>query len=110
MQPTRGLLLSGFDGRGNVIRISLSPDRFAGQRLGLSLGRHPELVDEVVNDESVSRRHLRISLRGDQFYIEDLNSSNGTFLDRHRLSPFQPTRLDDGATVALGSLEVAVSQ
>ena len=110
MQPTRGLVLTGFDGRGNAIHISLSPDRFAGQRLGLSLGRHPELVDEVIDDESVSRRHLRISFRGDQFYIEDLNSSNGTYLDRHRLSPFQPARLDHGATVALGGLEVRISQ
>lgn len=110
MQPTRGLVLTGFDGRGNAIHISLSPNRFADQRLGLSLGRHPELVDEVLNDESVSRRHLRISFRGDQFYIEDLNSSNGTFLDRHRLSPFQPARLDHGATVALGGLEVRISK
>ena len=110
MQSTRGLVLTGFDGRGNAIHISLSPDRFAGQRLGLSLGRHPELVDEVIDDDSVSRRHLRISFRGDQFYIEDLNSSNGTFLDRHRLSPFQPARLDHGATVALGGLEVRISQ
>ena len=110
MQPTRGLVLTGFDGRGNAIHISLSPDRFAGQHLGLSLGRHPELVDEVIDDESVSRRHLRISFRGDQFYIEDLNSSNGTFLDRHRLSPFQPARLDHGATVALGGLKVRISQ
>ena len=109
MQPTRGLVLTGFDGRGNAIHISLSPDRFAGQRLGLSLGRHPELVDEVIDDDSVSRRHLRISFRGDQFYIEDLNSSNGTFLDRQRLSPFQPARLDHGATVALGGLEVRIS-
>ena len=110
MQSTRGLVLTGFDGRGNAIHISLSPDRFAGQRLGLSLGRHPELVDEVIDDDSVSRRHLRISFRGDQFYIEDLNSSNGTFLDRHRLSPFQPARLDHGATVALGGLEVRISK
>ncbi len=110
MQTTRGLVLAGFDGRGNVIHISLSPDRFASQRLGLSLGRHPELVDEVVNDESVSRRHLRISLRDNQFYIEDLNSSNGTFLNRHRLSPFQPARLDYDATVTLGNLEVTVSK
>ncbi len=110
MQPTRGLVLTGFDGRGDVIRISLSPERFAGQRLGLSLGRHPELVDEVINDASVSRRHLRISFRGDQFYIEDLNSSNGTFLDRHRLSPFQPARLDYGTTITLGALEVTVTK
>lgn len=109
-RPTRGLVLTGFDGNGNRVHIALSPEKFAGQRLGVSLGRHPGLVDEIIPDEQVSRRHLRITVRDDQFYIEDLNSSNGTFLNRHRLSPFRPEPLDYGATVALGGLEVMVSK
>ena len=108
--PGRGLVLSGFDGRGNRVRIALSPERFAGQRLGLSLGRHPELVDEVVNDENVSRRHVRIAVREDRFYVEDLNSSNGTFLNETRLSPFRPVPLDYGAKVRLGKLVLLVSK
>ena len=109
-RPTRGLVLAGFDGNNDVIRIELSPEKFEGQRLGLSLGRHPELVDEIIQDENVSRRHLRITARQDQFYIEDLNSTNGTFLNGHRLSPFHSTQLDYGSTVALGGLEVMVSK
>ena len=109
-QRGRGLVLSGFDSRGNLVRIALSPDRFAGQRLGLSLGRHHNLVDEVVPDEYVSKRHLRIAVREDRFYIEDLNSSNGTFLNETRLSPFHPEPFDYGATVALGNLKFTVSK
>ena len=109
-RPTRGLVLAGFDGRGNRVRIALSPEKFEGQRHGLSLGRHPDLVDEVIHDDQVSRRHLRISASGDQFLIEDLNSSHGTFLNRRRLSPFRPVRLDYGATVALGGVELMVSK
>ena len=108
--PHRGIVLAGFDGRGNRVCIELSPARFAGQRLGLSLGRHPELVDEVVADENVSRRHLRIAAAGDQFYVEDLNSSNGTFLNEQRLVPFKPTRLNYGANVALGDLVLMASK
>lgn len=108
--PHRGIVLAGFDGRGNRVCIELSPARFAGQRLGLSLGRHPELVDEVVADENVSRRHLRIVAAGDQFYVEDLNSSNGTFLNEQRLVPFKPTRLNYGANVALGDLVLMASK
>ena len=109
-RPTRGLVLAGFDGRGNRVRIALSPEKFEGQRHGLSLGRHPDLVDEVIHDDQVSRRHLRISASGDQFLIEDLSSSHGTFLNRRRLSPFRPVRLDYGATVALGGVELMVSK
>ncbi len=108
--PKYGLVLAGFDGRGHRVCIELSPARFAGQRLGLSLGRHPELVDEVVADGNVSRRHLRLAAAGDQFYVEDLNSSNGTFLNEQRLSPFKPARLDYGAKVALGDLVLMASK
>ena len=108
--PKYGLVLAGFDGRGHRVRIELSPARLAGQRLGLSLGRHPELVDEVVADENVSRRHLRIAAQGNRLYVEDLHSSNGTFLNEQRLSPFEPARLDYGAKVALGDLVLVASK
>ena len=108
--PKHGLVLAGFGGRDNRVRIELSPARFASQRLGISLGRHPDLVDEVVADASVSRRHLRIAAEGDQLYVEDLNSSNGTFLNEQRLSPFKPARLDYGAKVALGDLVLTASK
>ena len=110
--PKYGLVLDGKDGCGNPVRIELSPARFAAQRLGLSLGRHPDLVDEVVagEDETVSRRHLRIAAKGDKFYVEDLNSLNGTFLNGKRLKRcFKPTRLGHGAEVALGDLELVAS-
>ena len=109
-RPGHGLVLAGFDGRGNRVRIALSPEKFVGQRLGLSLGRHPDLVDEVIHDDNVSRRHVRISAADNGFRIEDLNSSNGTLLNRRRLPPFRPERLDYGATVALGDVELMVSK
>ena len=109
-RPDHGLMLAGFDDHGNPVRIALSPARFAEQRLGLALGRHPELVDEVVEDEKVSKRHLRISAQEGQFYIEDLNSLNGTFLDQRKLQPFTLTPLGYGALVRLGDLELMASR
>lgn len=108
--PKHGLVLAGFDDRGDRVRIELSSARFASQRLGISLGRHPDLVDEIVADAGVSRRHLRLVSQGDQFYVEDLNSSNGTFLNEQHLSPFKPARLDYGTKVALGDLVLVVSK
>ena len=108
--PTCGLALTGIGNHGNSVHIALPPARFAGQRLGLSLGRHPELVDEVVNDKNISRRHLRIANRGGQFYVEDLNSTNGTSLNNRRLPPFKPEPLGYGNLITLGSLELSVSR
>ena len=104
-------MLASSDGRSNHIRIELPLARFDAQGLGLSLGRHPNLVDEVVEDETVSRRHLRIVAKGDKFYVEDLHSLNGTFLNGKRLKkPFKPTWLTYGDEVALGNLVFVASE
>ena len=109
--PKYGLVLAGSDGSENHVRIELPLARFDTQRLGLSLGRHPNLVDEVVEDETVSRRHLRIVVKGDKFYVEDLNSLNKTFLNgKYLKKPFKPTQLAYGAEVALGNLVLVASE
>lgn len=41
--------------------------------------------DLVLDDETVSRNHCRISLEGDNFIITDLDSTNGTFVNRVRV-------------------------
>ena len=41
--------------------------------------------DFVVNDAEVSRRHAKLTLEGERYKIEDLNSTNGTYIDGQRL-------------------------
>lgn len=108
--PAYGVALSGVDDQGRRIHVALPPARFTGLRLGVSLGRHPDLVDEVVNDASVSRRHLRIAQGSGGLYIEDLNSTNGTSVNQRRLAPFKPEPLEYGSVLTLGSLELNVSR
>lgn len=52
----------------------------------------------------VSRMHARLVLRGNQLYIEDLNSTNYTFVNRLRLQPGQPYLVSDGDEIRLGLL------
>lgn len=49
----------------------------------------------------LSRRHAHIYQKGDQAYLGDLGSANGTFLDGERLQE-QPVLLRDGAVVSFG--------
>lgn len=56
----------------------------------------------------VSRRHAIISWSNNGVTIEDLDSSNGTFLNGHRLSPHFRRLLRDGDLVALGELVMRV--
>ena len=60
-----------------------------GQIFGLdkseiSIGRDID-NDIVINDAEVSRKHARLTLEGDRYKIEDLNSTNGTYIDGQRL-------------------------
>ena len=108
--PQHGMVLAGFNSDGARVRIALTPNMFAEERLGVALGRHPELVDTVIDDERVSKRHVRISTQDGRYYLEDLNSTNGTFLNNRKLSPCRLARLDYGASIRLGSLELMASK
>ena len=71
-----------------------------GQNL---IGRDPRSA-VWLEDESVSRRHARISVDGDVARLDDLESTNGTFLNRETISA--PAVLQDGDVVRVGSIRL----
>lgn len=63
----------------------------------------------VINDPEVSRKHARLALQSGAYVIEDLGSTNGTFVDGQRL--IGPHMLRPGETIMFGekiSLEYEV--
>jgi len=56
--------------------------------------------DIVVNDSEVSRRHARLVLSGNTYTIEDLGSTNGTFIRGQRIGV--PVALMPGETILIG--------
>ena len=64
-----------------------------------------EKADHEIDDASISRYHARIDKDGDAFFITDLNSTNGTFLNRMRLRPFEKTELKEGDSVIFSHCE-----
>lgn len=53
---------------------------FPLERASVVLGRHPQ-CDLVLESAPVSRQHAKITLHEGNFYLEDLNSRNGTYLN-----------------------------
>ena len=63
------------------------------------LGRGPDSL-VWIDDESVSRRHARISIRAGSVLLEDLGSKNGTYVGGRKISA--PTPLRDGDEIRVG--------
>ena len=68
----------------------------------ISLGRHTD-NDIVIPDSRASRHHARVTRGGDAFFLEDLASSNGTFVGDEQLSPGSRRELTDGDVIWIGS-------
>lgn len=79
-----------------------------GQQFGLTrgrkntIGRDPQRADIVVDSNKMSGEHARIQCESDQFYIYDLASTNGTFVNNRRI---QRQMLMDGDIVQLGDMQ-----
>lgn len=54
----------------------------------------------------VSRNHAVLRFRNDQWEVEDLGSTNGTFLEDAQIAPRAPTLLLDKTTVRVGSIKL----
>lgn len=67
------------------------------------LGRAPD-NDIRFNDKHVSRRHLKVGLREGKFFIEDLQSRNGTFIRDKVIAPGKSIEVKEGVPIAAGNV------
>lgn len=65
----------------------------------LTIGR-AEKCHIVVDDTYVSQVHARFYANGDSYFVEDLGSTNGTYLNRRRIT--SPAELSRGDRVKIG--------
>lgn len=63
------------------------------------VGRSSEL-DMVLVEDMVSRRHAKITVTGDQIFIQDLGSTNGTFVNGEKI---KRARLQEGDRILIGT-------
>ncbi|AUH67462.1 MULTISPECIES: FHA domain-containing protein FhaB/FipA [Gordonia] len=76
--------------RGTARYLVVTAGALANTRI--TLGTQPVLIGRaddstlVLTDDYASERHARISPRGDDWYVEDLGSTNGTYLDRAKVT------------------------
>lgn len=65
------------------------------------IGKQENLVDYVLRRETVSRLHLRIDRKEDRYYVQDLNSTNGTMAGGHMLENNEIMEIWDGVEISI---------
>jgi PAS domain S-box-containing protein len=63
-----------------------------------------------IQDLSISRKHTRITLSGDRYFIEDLNSRNGTWINGHPMNPGYQIELKEGDFISVGNISMSVGE
>ncbi|MDT5155353.1 MAG: hypothetical protein QOI01_7086 [Mycobacterium sp.] len=101
----RGTLLPSRGQRRNTPRQLIVTDgALTGTRI--QLGSQAVLIGRaddstlVLTDDYASTRHARLSPRGSEWYVEDLGSTNGTYLDRAKVTT--AVRVPMGTPVRIG--------
>ena len=107
-RPAAGPAIPGIgrarSGRGIPTTLVVTEGRLAGTTLplgshGVLIGRNPECA-LVLDDDFASGRHARIFPRDGGWFVEDLGSTNGTFLGPARLT--EPVPVTVGTVVRIG--------
>ncbi len=72
------------------------------------IGKKYEEVDVCISDPTISRKHARISISGNQITLQDLGSTNGTYIEGRRIDPGEEIRLLKNQDFVLGKVAVRV--
>lgn len=87
--------------------ISIPIPMHSASVIGRSTAGAEIALDDYDDEQLVSKRHARLTYRDGRFFLEDLGSTNGTYVGRQRLQrvvPHQALVLEDGDLVAFGEL------
>jgi hypothetical protein len=77
-------------------------ESFAVDHERMSIGRRPE-AEVFLDDVTVSRDHALLIRRGEQWYLDDCGSLNGTYVNRSRI---ESQRLEEGDEVQIGKYKL----
>lgn len=72
------------------------------------IGKRKAGVDGCIPAPTVSRIHARVTFDGTMYYLEDLNSTNGTWVDEAQLNPYELCCLRNGMKIVFASAEYEV--
>lgn len=94
----------------NLVMVSSSPRlKFHIEKRDFVIGREVVRVDGIIRGrKTVGRQHCKIKYKNGKYYMEDLRSKNGTFVDGKRVVPGQEVELSDQSQVQVADVNFFV--
>ena len=80
-------------------------ERIKIKEIPFFIGKLQKNVDYCLKKDVVSRYHAKITKEEDHFYITDLNSTNGTFVNGDPLITYQPKEICPGDEIAFADIK-----
>lgn len=69
------------------------------------IGKLNTRADYIFNDRLISRMHVKITKEDNDYYIEDMNSKNGTFINDVRLYPYERKKVEIGDKIKIAKYD-----
>jgi signal transduction histidine kinase/FixJ family two-component response regulator len=73
------------------------------------VGRAPD-NDICIEDTLISRHHLQISQQGGEFFVKDLQSTNGTYVDGKAIGPGKDIKVKEAIPVEIGNTFISLGK
>lgn len=109
VEPKSEALVVFVSGYQEPIAVVLSKRTVIGRRSGADTTKpHIDLDRYGAFESGVSRKHAVIHSSDDGFYIEDLGSSNGTWVNEVLLPPHEPRLLENASEIRVGHMRLRV--
>lgn len=101
-------VLLGYRGFGDTPKLVYTGTDFSSENeinhFPFLIGKMQENVDMVIDNRMISRIHARIFHQEGSYYIEDMNSSNGTYLNDQLIQPHVLTEISTGDYITFSHL------
>lgn len=89
-----------------TLKVIAGPGRGRSIEVGREVVIGRSRGDLRLDDDELSRRHIRVAPAGDDVLVEDLGSTNGTYVDGTRIN--SPTRVGAGSTIEIGRSTILI--
>ena len=101
---TKTTVLRSEDSSGRLIALDNKYVDIALNKETLIVGRHKKTADILLNDPAIGKLHAELICEKDTYYLRDLNSVNGTFINEERLMPYEMKAISKGDHIKFSTI------